>query len=87
LDEDETGSSRITRHHNIVDITNFVMLEMDSRCMLLISFSGRRRIVAANRKKMKNLFLSTVKAVFFPRITLLICDGRQTRAIGGIMGG
>jgi len=55
--------------NNIVDVTNFVMLEMDNRCMPLIFVSWKKEgLLSANLKKMKNLFLSTVKAVLFPRI-------------------
>jgi phenylalanyl-tRNA synthetase beta chain len=74
--------------NNVVDVTNFVMLEMGQP---LHSFDFRfleeGRIVVRKSKKDEEFMSLDGKSRKLDADTLLICDGVKPVAIGGIMGG
>ncbi|PKN76563.1 MAG: phenylalanine--tRNA ligase subunit beta [Deltaproteobacteria bacterium HGW-Deltaproteobacteria-10] len=74
--------------NNVVDVTNFVMLEMGQP---LHSFDFRfleeGRIVVRRSKQDEEFVSLDGKSRTLDADTLLICDGRKPVAIGGIMGG
>jgi len=74
--------------NNIVDITNFVMLEMGQPLHAFdFRFLEEGRIVVRKSRKNEEFISLDEKSHTLPKDTLLICDGVKPVAIGGIMGG
>ncbi|MEE9911490.1 MAG: phenylalanine--tRNA ligase subunit beta [Deltaproteobacteria bacterium] len=74
--------------NNVVDVTNFVMLEMGQPLHAFdFRFLEEGRIVV-RKSRAGEVFVSLdEKSHVLPENTLLICDGKKPVAIGGIMGG
>ncbi|KFN38298.1 hypothetical protein KN63_04655, partial [Smithella sp. F21] len=74
--------------NNVVDVTNFVMLEMGQPLHAFdFRFLEEGRIVV-RKSKANEVFVSLdEKSRLLPPDTLLICDGKKPVAIAGIMGG
>ncbi|MGP8155032.1 MAG: phenylalanine--tRNA ligase subunit beta, partial [Smithella sp.] len=74
--------------NNIVDVTNFVMLEMGQPLHAFdFRFLEEGRIVVRKSKENEEFISLDEKSRILPADTLLICDGVKPVAIGGIMGG
>jgi len=74
--------------NNVVDITNFVMLEMGQPLHAFdFRFLEKERIIVRKSKKNEEFVSLDGKSRKLPQDTLLICDGVKPVAIGGIMGG
>jgi phenylalanyl-tRNA synthetase beta chain len=74
--------------NNVVDVTNFVMLEMGQPLHAFdFRFLEEGRIVVRKSKVGEEFISLDEKSRILPEDTLLICDGRKPVAIGGIMGG
>ncbi len=74
--------------NNIVDVTNFVMLEMGQPLHAFdFRFLEEGRIVVRKSKENEEFVSLDEKKHALPADTLLICDGVKPVAIGGIMGG
>jgi phenylalanyl-tRNA synthetase beta chain len=74
--------------NNIVDVTNFVMLEMGQPLHAFdFRFLEEGRIVVRKSKENEEFISLDGKSRTLPADTLLICDGVKPIAIGGIMGG
>ncbi len=74
--------------NNVVDATNFVMLEMGQPLHAFdFRFLEEGRIVVRKSKAGEDFVSLDGKSRLLPEDTLLICDGRKPVAIGGIMGG
>ena len=74
--------------NNIVDITNFVMLEMGQPLHAFdFRFLEEGRIVVRKSKNNEEFISLDEKSHSLPADTLLICDGVKPVAIAGIMGG
>jgi phenylalanyl-tRNA synthetase beta chain len=74
--------------NNIVDVTNFVMLEMGQPLHAFdFRFLEEGRIVVRKSKEDEEFISLDGKSRALPADTLLICDGVKPVAIGGIMGG
>jgi phenylalanyl-tRNA synthetase beta chain len=74
--------------NNIVDVTNFVMLEMGQPLHAFdFQFLEKGRIVVRKSKNNEEFISLDEKSRILPENTLLICDGVKPVAIGGIMGG
>ncbi|MFA5322428.1 MAG: phenylalanine--tRNA ligase subunit beta [Smithella sp.] len=74
--------------NNIVDVTNFVMLEMGQPLHAFdFHFLEEGRIVVRKSKENEEFVSLDGKIRTLPADTLLICDGLKPVAIGGIMGG
>ncbi|HPK54458.1 MAG TPA: phenylalanine--tRNA ligase subunit beta, partial [Smithellaceae bacterium] len=74
--------------NNVVDVTNFVMLEMGQPLHAFdFRFLEEGRIVVRRSKQDEEFVSLDGKTRKLPADTLLICDGVKPVAIGGIMGG
>lgn len=74
--------------NNIVDVTNFVMLEMGQPLHAFdFRFLEEGKIVVRKSKENEEFISLDGKTRTLPADTLLICDGVKPVAIGGIMGG
>jgi phenylalanyl-tRNA synthetase beta chain len=74
--------------NNIVDVTNFVMLEMGQPLHAFdFRFLEEGRIVVRKSEENEEFISLDEKSRILPADTLLICDGVKPVAIGGIMGG
>lgn len=74
--------------NNIVDVTNFVMLELGQPLHAFdFRFLEEGRIVVRKSKEKEEFISLDEKSHTLPADTLLICDGVKPVAIGGIMGG
>lgn len=74
--------------NNIVDVTNFVMLEMGQPLHAFdFRFLEEGRIVVRKSRENEEFISLDEKQRILPSETLLICDGIKPVAIGGIMGG
>jgi len=74
--------------NNIVDITNFVMLEAGQPLHAFdFRFLEEGKIVVRKSRKNEEFISLDEKSHVLPADTLLICDGVKPVAIGGIMGG
>jgi phenylalanyl-tRNA synthetase beta chain len=74
--------------NNIVDVTNFVMLEMGQPLHAFdFRFLEEGRIVVRKSKENEEFISLDGKSRMLPADTLLICDGVKPISIGGIMGG
>ena len=74
--------------NNVVDVTNFVMLEMGQPLHAFdFRFLEKGRIIVRKSKKDEEFLSLDGKSRKLPEDTLLICDGVKPVAIGGIMGG
>jgi phenylalanyl-tRNA synthetase beta chain len=74
--------------NNIVDVTNFVMLEMGQPLHAFdFRFLEEGRIIVRKSKENEEFISLDGKSRTLPEDTLLICDGVKPVAIGGIMGG
>jgi phenylalanyl-tRNA synthetase beta chain len=74
--------------NSIVDVTNFVMLEMGQPLHAFdFRFLEKERIVVRKSKENEEFISLDGKSRTLPADTLLICDGVKPVAIGGIMGG
>lgn len=74
--------------NNVVDVTNFVMLEMGQPLHAFdFRFLEEGRIVVRKSKAGEEFVSLDGKSRILPDNTLLICDGKKPVAIGGIMGG
>jgi len=74
--------------NNIVDVTNFVMLEMGQPLHAFdFRFLEQGRIIVRKSKNNEEFVSLDEKSRILPADTLLICDGVKPVAIGGIMGG
>jgi phenylalanyl-tRNA synthetase beta chain len=74
--------------NNIVDVTNFVMLEMGQPLHAFdFRFLEEGRIVVRKSRENEEFISLDEKSRQLPADTLLICDGVKPVAIGGIMGG
>jgi phenylalanyl-tRNA synthetase beta chain len=74
--------------NNIVDVTNFVMLEMGQPLHAFdFRYLEEERIVVRKSKENEEFISLDEKSRTLPPETLLICDGVKPVAIGGIMGG
>lgn len=74
--------------NNVVDVTNFVMLEMGQPLHAFdFRFLEEGRIVVRRSKVGEEFVSLDGKSRILPDNTLLICDGKKPVAIGGIMGG
>jgi phenylalanyl-tRNA synthetase beta chain len=74
--------------NNVVDVTNFVMLEMGQPLHAFdFRFLEEGRIVVRKSKAGEEFVSLDGKSRILPEDTLLICDGKKPVAIGGIMGG
>ena len=74
--------------NNVVDVTNFVMLEMGQPLHAFdFRFLEEGRIVVRKSKAGEEFVSLDGKSRVLPEDTLLICDGKKPVAIGGIMGG
>jgi len=74
--------------NNVVDITNFVLLELGQplHAFDLNRISGAKIIVRDSRKEESFTTLDE-KERLLPAQTVMICDAKKPVAIGGIMGG
>ncbi len=74
--------------NNIVDITNFVMLECGQplHAFDLDRLNGKKIIIKSNRTKTKFTTLDSKERELEPG-TLIICDAKKDVAIAGVMGG
>jgi len=74
--------------NNVVDVTNFVMLEMGQPLHAFdFRFLEEGRIVVRKSNAGEEFVSLDEKSRILPDNTLLICDGKKPVAIGGIMGG
>jgi phenylalanyl-tRNA synthetase beta chain len=74
--------------NNIVDITNFVMLEMGQPLHAFdFRFLEEGRIVVRRSRENEEFISLDEKSRALPADTLLVCDGVKPVAIAGIMGG
>ena len=74
--------------NNVVDVTNFVMLEMGQPLHAFdFRFLEEGRIVVRKSKAGEEFVSLDEKSRTLPDNTLLICDGKKPVAIAGIMGG
>ncbi|PKN04365.1 MAG: phenylalanine--tRNA ligase subunit beta, partial [Deltaproteobacteria bacterium HGW-Deltaproteobacteria-9] len=74
--------------NNVVDVTNFVMLEMGQPLHAFdFRFLEEGRIVVRKSKDGEEFISLDEKSHVLPAGTVLICDGKKPVAIGGIMGG
>ncbi len=74
--------------NNVVDVTNFVMLEMGQPLHAFdFRFLEEGRIVVRKSKDGEEFVSLDEKSHILPADTVLICDGKKPVAIGGIMGG
>jgi phenylalanyl-tRNA synthetase beta chain len=74
--------------NNVVDVTNFVMLEMGQPLHAFdFRFLEEGRIVVRKSKEGESFVSLDEKSHVLPADTVLICDGKKPVAIGGIMGG
>jgi len=74
--------------NNIVDVTNFVMLEMGQPLHAFdFRFLEKGKIVVRKSTENEEFISLDGKARNLPADTVLICDGVKPVAIGGIMGG
>ena len=74
--------------NNVVDVTNFVMLEMGQPLHAFdFRFLEEGRIVVRKSKDGEEFVSLDEKSHILPAGTVLICDGKKPVAIGGIMGG
>ncbi|NMC91576.1 MAG: phenylalanine--tRNA ligase subunit beta, partial [Smithella sp.] len=74
--------------NNVVDVTNFVMLEMGQPLHAFdFRFLEEGRIVVRKSKPGEEFISLDEKSRLLPENTLLICDGKKPVAIAGIMGG
>ncbi|MDD4091041.1 MAG: phenylalanine--tRNA ligase subunit beta [Smithellaceae bacterium] len=74
--------------NNVVDVTNFVMLEMGQPLHAFdFRFLEEGRIVVRKSKPGEEFISLDEKSRILPENTLLICDGKKPVAIAGIMGG
>lgn len=74
--------------NNVVDVTNFVMLEMGQPLHAFdFRFLEKSRIIVRKSKKNEEFVSLDGKSRKLQEETLLICDGVKPVAIGGIMGG
>jgi phenylalanyl-tRNA synthetase beta chain len=74
--------------NNIVDVTNFVMLEMGQPLHAFdFRFLEKGKIIVRKSKENEEFISLDGKARNLPTDTVLICDGVKPVAIGGIMGG
>lgn len=74
--------------NNVVDVTNFVMLEMGQPLHAFdFRFLEEGRIIVRKSKAGEEFVSLDEKSRILPENTLLICDGKKPVAIGGIMGG
>ncbi|MFO7569728.1 MAG: phenylalanine--tRNA ligase subunit beta [Smithellaceae bacterium] len=74
--------------NNVVDVTNFVMLEMGQPLHAFdFRFLEEGRIVVRRSLAGEEFTSLDGKDRVLPEDTLLICDGKKPVAIGGIMGG
>ncbi len=74
--------------NNVVDVTNFVMLEMGQPLHAFdYKFLEEGRIVVRRSKENEEFTSLDGKSRILPADTVLICDGVKPVAIGGIMGG
>ncbi len=74
--------------NNIVDVTNFVMLEMGQPLHAFdFRYLEEGRIVVRKSRENEEFISLDGKSRVLPADTLLICDGVKPVAIGGIMGG
>lgn len=74
--------------NNVVDVTNFVMLEMGQPLHAFdFLFLEEGRIVVRRSKKDEVFVSLDGKSHILPEDTVMICDGKKPVAIGGIMGG
>jgi phenylalanyl-tRNA synthetase beta chain len=74
--------------NNIVDVTNFVMLEMGQPLHAFdFRFLEEGRIIVRKSRENEEFISLDEKKRTLPADTLLICDGVKPVAIGGIMGG
>ncbi|MFB3056332.1 MAG: phenylalanine--tRNA ligase subunit beta, partial [Ignavibacteriaceae bacterium] len=74
--------------NNIVDITNFVMLECGQplHAFDLDRLNGKKIIIKSNKTKTKFTTLDSKERELEPG-TLMICDAKKDVAIAGVMGG
>ncbi len=74
--------------NNIVDVTNFVMLEMGQPLHAFdFRYLEKNKIIVRKSKKNEEFISLDGKSRTLTDETLLICDGVKPVAIGGIMGG
>ena len=74
--------------NNVVDVTNFVMLEMGQPLHAFdFRFLEDGRVVVRKSRTGEEFVSLDEKTRILPEDTLLICDGKKPVAIGGIMGG
>jgi phenylalanyl-tRNA synthetase beta chain len=74
--------------NNIVDATNFVMLEMGQPLHAFdFRFLEKEKIIVRKSRDQEEFTSLDGKSRILPAETLLICDGVKPVAIGGIMGG
>ncbi len=74
--------------NNIVDVTNFVMLEMGQPLHAFdFRFLEEEKIIVRKSRENEEFISLDGKSRILPADTLLICDGVKPVAIGGIMGG
>jgi phenylalanyl-tRNA synthetase beta chain len=74
--------------NNIVDATNFVMLEMGQPLHAFdFRFLEKEKIIVRKSREQEEFTSLDGKSRILPAETLLICDGVKPVAIGGIMGG
>ncbi|MGD0022519.1 MAG: phenylalanine--tRNA ligase subunit beta [Smithellaceae bacterium] len=74
--------------NNVVDVTNFVMLEMGQPLHAFdFRFLEKGKIVVRKSKKNEEFISLDGKSRKLSADTLLICDGLKPVAIGGIIGG
>jgi phenylalanyl-tRNA synthetase beta chain len=81
-------SAGIRSINNIVDVTNFVMLEMGQPLHAFdFQFLSQGKIIVRKSRDDEEFTSLDGKTRKLPADTLLICDGVKPVAIGGIMGG
>ena len=81
-------SAGIRSINNVVDVTNFVMLEMGQPLHAFdFSFLDQGKIIVRKSRDDEEFASLDGKTRKLPADTLLICDGVKPVAIGGIMGG
>ena len=74
--------------NNIVDVTNFVMLEMGQPLHAFdFRYLEKGKIIVRKSRENEEFISLDEKSRGLPADTLLICDGVKPVAIGGIMGG
>jgi phenylalanyl-tRNA synthetase beta chain len=85
---DRLAGAGIRSINNVVDITNFVMMEMGQplHSFDMDRLAGKRIVVKTAQEGDRFTTLDKVERILNPS-TLMICDGEKAVGVGGVMGG